>query len=137
MATRRRRNASALATQAMELGFAAPQVVAHRLMRMAAAGPRPSSDDWNELWLMGAEKIVAYGESCNAMLLELLRANWAFALSFGPAWWFGLPLSARTSRARTRRHFERTALAALAKGVAPIHRRAVANARRLSSPRLK
>lgn len=131
MANLRRRNTATFATQAMELGFAVPQVVAHRLMRMAAAGSRPSAGDWNEFWLMGAEKIVAYGESCNAMLLEVFRANWAFALSFGPQWWFRLPLSAHSSRARTRRHVERTALAALAKGIAPIHRRAVANARRL------
>jgi hypothetical protein len=129
--------AAVLATQAMELGFAVPQVVAHRMMRMAIAGSRPSADDWNEFWLMGAEKLVAYSESCNAMLLELLRANAAFALSFGPAWWLRLPFSAHSARARTRRHVERTALAALAKGIAPIHRRAVANARRLSTPRSK
>jgi hypothetical protein len=135
--TARPGNNAALAARMMELGFAVPQVVAHRLMRIAAAGPRPSSDDWNELWLMGAEKIVAYAESCNAMALEVLRANWAFALSFGPGWWFSFPLSARSSRARTRRHIERTALAAFAKGMAPIHRRAVANAKRLGRPRLK
>jgi hypothetical protein len=114
----------------MELGFAVPQVVAHRLMRIAAAGSRPSARDWSEFWLMGAEKIDAFSESWNAMLFELFRANLAFALSFGPSLWFPLPLTARSTRARTR-HFERAALATLAKGVAPIHRRAVANARRL------
>ena len=115
----------------MELGFATPQVIAHRLMRIAAAGPRPSARDWSELWLMGTEKIDAFSESWNAMLLELFRANLAFALSFGPHLWFPRPMTARSSRAATR-HFQRTALAALAKGVAPVRRRAVANARRLS-----
>ena len=127
----RRPNTLILATQAMELGFAVPQVVAQRLMRIATAGARPSVSDWNEFWLMGAEKVAAFGESWNAMLLELCRANLAFAFSFGPTWWFRFPVTARSSQARTRRHIERTALAALAKGIAPIHRRAVANARRL------
>jgi len=129
MARRRSRNSTALAIQAMELGFAIPQVIAHRLMRIAAAGARPSARDWSELWLMGAEKIDAFNESWNAMLLELFRSNLLFALSFGPHLWFR-PMTARSSRAATR-HFQRTALAALAKGVAPVHRRAVANARRL------
>src|SRR5206468_8246042 len=93
MANRRRNNA-ALATQMMELGFAVPQVIAHRLMRIAAAGSRPSADDRRELWLMGAEKVVAYGESCNAMAWELFRANWVFSLSFGPTWWRSFALSA-------------------------------------------
>ena len=132
MGYRRRRTDSALATRAIELGFAVPQVIAHRLTRMAAAGFQPSVRDRNEFWLMAAEKIVAYGESCNAMLWELSRANLAFALSFGPYWWFGWPLTARSSTTRTRRHLQRTTLSALAKGIAPIHRRAVANARRLA-----
>ena len=79
---------------------------------------------------MGAEKIAAFGESWNAMPCEVFRANLAFALSFGPQWWFGRPTVRSASRA-AKRHLERTAMAALVKGVAPVRRRAVANARRL------
>ncbi len=80
---------------------------------------------------MGAEKAAAFLESWNAMLWELFRANLSFAASVGPLYWLRWPATTRSSRAAAR-HFERAALAVLASGVAPIHRRAVANAKRLS-----
>jgi hypothetical protein len=91
MPSRRRRNSVALALQGMELGLAVPQVIAHRLMRIAAAGSRPSARDQRELWLMGSEKIAAAAESWNAMLWELFRANLTFALSFNPYFWLRSP----------------------------------------------
>ena len=118
----------------MELALAVPQVVTHRLLRMATAGSRPSARDRHEFWLMGAEKIEALGESWNAVFFEVFRTNLTFALSFAPQWWFGWPTVASASRAATR-HWERTAIAALVKGIAPVRRRAVANARRLSRKR--
>ena len=42
MASRRTRAKSSLALQAAELALAVPQVVAHRMTRMALAGPRLS-----------------------------------------------------------------------------------------------
>ena len=133
MAYRRRRNSVSLAIQAMELGFAVPQVIALRLMRIAGAGANPSARDRREFRLMGTEKIAASVESWNAMLWELLRANLNLAFTLSPLWWFGSPFAARSVRAM-QRHFSGAAMAALAKGVAPIRRRAVANARRLRRP---
>jgi hypothetical protein len=130
MAPRHSRNSFALAIQGIELGLAVPHVVAHRLLRIVAAGSRPSARDRREFWLMGTEKVAAVSESWNAMWLELFRANLAFALSFNPYVWLRLPLTKRSSTIAAR-HFERATLAVLAKGVSPIHRRAVANARRL------
>jgi hypothetical protein len=130
MASRRSRNSRALAIQSMELAFATPQVVAHRFLRIAGAGSHPSARDWSEFYLMSAEKVAAFTESWNAILWELFRANLALTASLGPSFWLRSPFATRWSRA-TRRHFERTALAVLAKGVAPVHRRAVANMRRL------
>ena len=127
---RRSRSSIALAVQAAELAFAVPEVVAHRLLRIASVGSRPSADDWTELWLMSAEKIAAFNESWNAMLWEAFCANLSLALSLAPNIWFPSPGVIRSPRAAARR-LERTALAILAKGVAPVHRRAVANARRL------
>jgi hypothetical protein len=130
MASRRTRNSVALAIQGMELGLAVPQVVAHRLLRIVAAGSRPSAHHWREFWLMGTEKIAAANESWNAMLLEVFRANLEFALSFNPYLWLRVTRTMRSSKAAAR-HIERAALAVLTKGVAPVHGRAVANARRL------
>ena len=112
MATRRPRRSKSLAVQTMELGVAVPQVIAHRVARMAIAGASPSARDRKELRRMGSEKVAAASEAWNAMALEALRANQRLTLSFMHAAWdiFG-------------------------KGMAPVRRRAVANAKRLGRAR--
>ena len=119
---RRSRRSPRIATQAVELAFVTPQVMVHRLGRLALAGANPSSRDRREFQRMGAEKAAAMYESWNAMSLALLRANLSLALS-PYAWWF-------SDRGR------RTGLGILGAGVAPFHRRATANARRLRRTRL-
>jgi hypothetical protein len=57
--------------QALELAMTAPQVMSIRLMNMALAGASPSARDHREFHLMGAEKLVTFYESWNAMWLEL------------------------------------------------------------------
>jgi hypothetical protein len=131
MTSRRRRNSRALAGQALELGFAVPQVVAHRMRRIALAGPSPSTRDRKEFYLMSAEKAAAFFESWNAMLWEMIRANVAFTLSSTPLFWRGWPFATGSSR-QAAAHWRRATAAVLQKGVAPVRRRAVANARRLS-----
>ena len=49
-----------LAQQALGLSMATPLVVAHRVGRMAAAGPSPNARDRKEFELMGAEKMAAF-----------------------------------------------------------------------------
>jgi len=134
MTSRRHRKSIDLASRAVELSFAVPQVIAHRMMRVALAGCSPSLRDRKEFHLMSAEKGAAFFESWNAMLFELYRANVALAVPWGPLVWLGWPSTRRASRAAAE-HFQRTALAVVAKGVAPIHRRAVANAKRLGRAR--
>ena len=130
MPSRRRRTSNVLAKQAIDLGFAVPQVLAHRIMRMTLAGSSPSLRDRKEFYLMGAEKVAAFYESWNAMLLEMCRANLALFFSTAPVFWLPWLPATRSSRAASA-HLRRTALAVLGSGVAPIHHRAVANARRL------
>lgn len=120
---RRSRSATRLATQALELSVAAPQVIAHRMARLAFAGLSPSTRDRRELHRMGAEKVAAFYESWNAMYLALLRANLNLALS---------PFQLLRSPMRS----QRTGLAILGHGLAPIRRRAAANARRLRRTRI-
>ena len=127
--TRHRSNHSQrIAMNSMELAFAVPQVVAHRLTRMALAGPVPSLRDQREFMLMGTEKVAAFWESWTAMCVATMQAN--AALFFTPVLsWSAVPaaLGARMSPGRA----HRTALKILGSGVAPVLRRAVANAKRL------
>jgi hypothetical protein len=114
MPTRRRRS-KALAAQTVDLAFAVPQVVAHRVARMA---------DQQEMHRMGTEKFAAFGEAWTAMTLEAWLANQKFALSF-----------MQSALLPGTRQLNKAALDILASGMTPIRRRAVANARRLGRPR--
>ena len=84
---------------------------------------------------MGAEKAAAFAESWNAMALQALEANQTLALSFLRA--FGSPASARASAPSATRQVGRAVAAIVRAGLAPVHRRAVANAKRLSRTTLK
>jgi hypothetical protein len=122
MATRRSRRSRSLAAQTLALGVAAPQVIAHRVARMAIAGASPSARDRREFHRMGAEKIAAVNEAWGAMAVETFRANQQLTLSFMRSLWFPWQMS-------------NAALGILGKGMAPVRRRAVANAKRLGRPR--
>jgi len=124
MAGRRSRRSKSLAVQTMELGVAVPQVIAHRVARMAIAGASPSARDRKELRLMGTEKVAAINEAWNAMAVEAFRANQRLTLSFMQSLWFPWVHPKR-------RQLSNPALDILAKGMAPVRRRAVANAKRL------
>ena len=149
--TRRRKGSTGLGwwqpwMHMWEIAVAAPEVVAHRTARMAKSGPTRSSADRRELARMTQEKFEAFGESASAMAAEIVKANlalWPSVLRAGrtlpSAMW--MP----TARAGSRRSASRSALAAaavprivssaasrvLAKGLAPVRRRATANAKRL------
>jgi hypothetical protein len=136
MPARRRTSHQRLATQAAELAVATPQVMAHRLMRMALAGHTPSARDRREFERMGAEKMAAFQESWVAMWAETLRANQQMSLSLMNSFWFPWAAAAPASRAGTAL-LQRAALGVLGQGLEPVHRRAVANARRLARTRLR
>ena len=128
----RRRRSKSLAAQAVNLGFAVPQVMAHRLTRIALAGGSPSKRDRTEFQRMGMEKILAANEAWNAMALQTLLENQKLALSFMQSVWF--PWVRRPSAST---QLSNAALEVLGKGVAPIRRRAVANAARLRRTKLR
>lgn len=81
---------------------------------------------------MGMEKIIAANEAWNAMALQTLLENQKLALSFMQSVWF--PWVRRPSASTQLRN---AALEVLGKGVAPIRRRAVANAARLRRTKLR
>ena len=130
-----RRKALRIGTQATELMFAAPQVVAHRLGRMSGTGAGINARDRREFQRMSAEKVAAFGESWNQMALQMLKANQQIAQAWVSAWWFPLriPSSAATrqSFSRAASRMQSSALRMMSSGLGPVHRRATANAKRL------
>ena len=127
-----RRKALRLNQQAARLMTAAPQVVAHRLTRMALAGPQPNASDQREFHLMRAEKLAAFGESWQAMGLQMWKSQAQLATSMMQGWGAGAsgraalpPLGpfAAACQAAT--------LDILSEGLRPVQRRASANAQRL------
>lgn len=113
-----RRNSRRLARQASELAIAVPQVVAHRLTRLALAGPMPHARDRREFYTMGQEKVHAFWQSWFAMgwaLVEAMQQGWVAVLQ-----------GARVPLVDAHR--------ILSRGLAPVHRAATANARRLAKP---
>jgi hypothetical protein len=98
---------------------------------MAMAGASPSARDRKEFHRMGAEKAVALAESWNAMAMQALWANQRLALSYMQSLWFPW----LRPRASASKQLSDAALGILGQGLAPIHRRAVGNAKRLGRTR--
>jgi hypothetical protein len=117
-----------LARQSVELALAAPQVVMHRLSRMAQGGANPSLADRREFARMGPEKVLAFYQSGVAFWGELLRAQLRWNQSLFANGW-AMALGARPKLLPL--HDARGAARALSAAVAPLHVTAVANARRL------
>ena len=136
MTSRSPRKAKSLATKAAELAVAVPQVMAHRLTRMSIAGPKISARDRKEFDLMMNEKKTAFAEAWQAMAAQSLRANQTLATSFFRSVWSLSPRSKPTA-AKVLRQMQTAALGVFGKGLAPIHKKAVANAKRLAKTRLR
>jgi len=123
---RRTRNLQSLARSTAGLALAVPEVVSHRVMRAALAGPVLSARDRREFQLMGTEKVMAFYESWGAMMVE---SSMAFMrLWTSPQWW----LSPR----RLSSHYQDVALGMMSRGMVPIQRAASANATRLRKVRI-
>lgn len=136
MFTRPNRKSKSLATQAAELAFAVPQVVTHRVTRMAMAGHLPSERDRKEFDLMVAEKNTAFAQSWVAMANQSLLANQALSASWLRTMCSPIGIGA-PSVATVMNQVHSATLGVLGKGLAPVHRKAVANAKRLARTKLR
>jgi len=143
-----------------ETMLAAPQVIAQRTGRMAAAGPFPSPVDQREFALMGTEKVVAFSQAWmgaarevgafqQQMATQAMRQWWAMVSAFNPiAVWrpvTGFPPSQNLTNASARlmggmamgtflaaRNLALSALPRIAhSAVSPVHAKATSNAKRL------
>lgn len=136
MPSRRKLTSRSLTAKATELAFAVPQVVAHRMTRMALAGPRLSPRDRKEFELMLAEKNVAFADSWQAMATHTARSQQALAASFFRSL-LSMSRGGKPTSPGSAAQLQRAALEVLGKGLAPLHRKAVANARRLGRIKIR
>ncbi|TJZ78858.1 polyhydroxyalkanoate granule-associated phasin [Chitiniphilus eburneus] len=113
-----------------EIWWATPQVMTHRLTRMARAGHTPSVRDQREFSRMGTEKVDAFSRAGWAMGLELWRAQQQWWLAWLRAW--PLPGGTLTLPRFQPVNYHRV----MARGMAPVHRRVTANAKRLGRLKL-
>jgi len=136
MASRKLSRSISLATKSAQLAVAASQVMAHRMSRMASAGANYADHDLQELARMGSEKQTAFLASWNAMALQALRCQHAFMLAWFQAAWMPWS-SSRMSPASIASQLQSAAMATLLSGLGPVHRTAVANAKRLGRKQLR
>jgi len=142
-----------LALRTGEMLVASAQVIGHRTQRIATAGHSPSQRDRREFTRMGIEKVEAASESVWAMGRHLTTLNaelgtraWKDWMAAGNAW-MSLAASRSVPQAIARQgKLLRTVSASTAsastlsgaaarmtkQGLAPIHSRATANAKRLA-----
>ncbi|MEJ8293643.1 polyhydroxyalkanoate granule-associated phasin [Delftia tsuruhatensis] len=134
MANRKNPRAALVARQATDLAVAAPQVVAHRLTRMAMAGANPSARDRREFTRMVSEKQTAFQQSWAAMGMQSMVASQALMQAWMCMWW--TPWSTSTwnggALASQASQWQNAMWGVVGKGLAPVHRTAVANAKRLA-----
>jgi hypothetical protein len=135
MTARRSPRTASASRKLTEMAIAAPQVVAHRLTRMAMAGPVLSSRDRKEFTEMVQEKPMAFARGWTSAWWEMLRVQQQMAWSMTRAFWtLQSPLlqAQSSSRAMT------AGLSRVGdKFISPVHGKAVANARRLARTRLR
>ena len=125
--SKRTRRATSTAVKLAELGVAAPQVIAHRLTRMVLAGPTISARDRKEFTGMIVEKQAAVAQAWTAMFAEGVRLQQQLALSLFTG------ATPRQHAAQAKSGASRIA----STGLAPFHRKAVANAKRLARTKLR
>jgi len=144
---------SSLALTGSEMLVASAEVITRRVHRMAVSDPIPSVEDQREFTLMGQEKVEAGAESLMAMgaylfdihhevstqalthMMDLSQNMTALMTSQTAS--EALTHQARLADSLTRGAMQAADLSGKAavlteRGLKPVHRRAVANARRLA-----
>lgn len=123
---------------AAQMAAAVPQVIAHRVSRMMVAGVVPNGRDQHEFYLMGAEKVAAFQESWLAMTQQSLAAQQQFAAWWMQTWWrvalggWMNPPTFGTLSTGAQKRWLSAMFDVTHRGIEPVRRRAVANARRLN-----
>lgn len=129
--SRASRKSEELQKKATELAEAAPQVIAKRLGSLAASGPMLSLQDQQDLQEMVSEKQTAFTQSFVAMSMQMMVSQQELAMKAMKSliWPTG---SANANLMQAADDAQSAALDVLDKGLDPIHKTAVANAKRLN-----
>jgi hypothetical protein len=116
--------------QISEMSWAVPQVVTERLTRMALAGVAPNARDQQEFQKMGAEKVAAFCESWMALGQQMMLSQQEMSL----AWVNGFTQwpSGQWPANHMAKAAQSAAMGMLGAALAPVHSRAIGNARRLA-----
>jgi len=85
---------------------------------------------------MVAEKKTAFAQAYQAMLIQSIRASQALAASFFRSFWSPSAMKP-TSITKSAAQIQSAALGVFGKGLGPVHRKAVANAKRLAKTKLR
>jgi hypothetical protein len=136
MATQPANQHNVVAQQSSELASASAQVVAHRVTRMLMAGPLPSARDRKEFKRMVDEKHLAFGESWLVMIGHATTAQ----VALGTTAWRSLCypwLDGGATPAAMASQMQLAGIDMIQKGLEPMHRKAVANAKRLAKTPLR
>lgn len=145
MTRKTQRQATRLGQQMTEMMIAAPQVVAHRTARMCMGGAVPNSRDSREFKAMGEEKVAAFSESWQAMAsqamtsqMQIVATLTQMAYQQSSLWWMPFGASRGVSTAdmtQLGNQMQSAAMQIASKGMAPVRKRAMANAKRLKTTR--
>ena len=131
MKKRSHSSASRVASRLAQLSSDVPQVVAHRVSRMATSGPMPSARDRREFTDMVVEKPMAFAHSAVNMWMAGLQVQQTFWVSLSRAMlqppWLSLQAHADLIHGAGQGGWF-----VLDQGIGPIQRQASANARRLN-----
>jgi hypothetical protein len=104
------------------------------MARLATSGPQLSARDRKEFELMGAEKISVFMESWSAMALQTLRVQQTLGIGLLRSWCS--PWSPANHPSHSTAQLQNAALDVLSHAIAPMHRSATANAKRLARTKL-
>lgn len=127
----RKMNPQHIAKQWAELSLAAPQVVTHRISRMANTGTELSARDQAEFTRMSSEKVVAFYQSWMAMWTAAFAVQYELARTFSSAV-MAVATGGQAGAMSTVTATSNAAAKVISAGLGPVHKKAVANAKRLS-----
>ena len=119
----------------MEVGAAAPVVIAHRVARMALAGPTLSARDRKEFTGMVVEKQVAFAQVWFLASQQAFKAQQALPAAAWRALLVGGWLTPSRTATQLARQWEHQAASVFGAALEPVHRKVIHNAKRLSRSR--
>lgn len=145
MTRKTQRQAARLGQQMTEMMIAAPQVAAHRTARMLMSGAIPNRRDSREFKAMGDEKLAACSDAWQAMANQAITSQMQIATTLtqmafkqSALWWTPFSASRGLSAAdmtQLGNEMQSAAMQIASRGMAPVRKRAVANAKRLQRVR--